>query len=97
MKIEETKMVKQIINHQFKILGIDMNFEGIPEDGMVQVGKKKKMWYDVYKFTEEQEEEWREYARQKLESNFLERSNFDYIDLRYGFVLELESKKEGPV
>lgn len=93
MKLEEGKLTMEVINHQFKILGLTDTFADIPEDGMIQIGKKKVIWYEYYHFTEDQEKEWRDWAKERLKNNPWELKYFDFIDLRYGFSLDFRNKE----
>lgn len=94
MQIDGTKLMREIVNKQFDIIGEKITFADIPEDGVVEVGKKKKNWWEVYHFTEEQEKEWKEWVDKKLEGNFLEEKQLVYIELRYGFTRDYSKKKE---
>ena len=58
--------MQRVMDKQFEILGVKVRFDDIPDDGLVEVGKKKKEWYNVYKFTEEQEEEWKKWAQEEI-------------------------------
>lgn len=79
------------------MLGIQKEFSGIPESGEVLVGKKKLPWYEVYKFTEAQEEEWRTWARDELQKVYDNKEAerwLMFIELVYGFVRDLKKKGE---
>lgn len=84
--------MKRLANHQFKIIGEKITFDDIPEDGQVTVGKKKKLWYDVYKFTEEQEEEWREWCKVEMMKHPLAVDGYT-LEMVYGFVRKLDKEK----
>ena len=84
---------EMIVNKQFEILGLDMKFEDIPEDELIDIGKgKKRLWYNHFKFTEEQEEEWRKWYR-GFNNKRLSEKELMFIELRYGFVLDYSKKK----
>lgn len=92
----------KVLDKQFEMLGVKIRFSDIPDSGVVSYtdGKKEKKdyWYNVYKFTEKQEKEWKEWAREELRRNFCadeEHLNrvFMNLELRYGFVIRY--KKEG--
>lgn len=55
------------------------------------------MWYDYYKMTEDQYEEWKKWALKKLEPEFEDEKErwdaFMQLDLLYGFILTI--KKDG--
>lgn len=87
MQIE--RKLKRVLNEQFNIIGAKITFEEIPEDGIVEVGKKKFRYWDVYKFKDrEQYEKWRKWAEEQLPEE-----NMDLIDLTWGlnFVIKKES------
>jgi len=88
-------LLNQIVDKQFEIIGVDMKFADIPEDEMVQVGDKKKPWWQVYHFTDEQEKEWREWMIKASGGRLSEQERI-FIELRYGFVLDY-SKKKGSI
>jgi hypothetical protein len=94
MEIEGPDQLTPVLNKQFEMLGLKMKFSDLPEDGIVQNGKKKDHWYNVYKFTEEQETEWREWAWERLKG--LENANYwmIYAELRYGFAVRYTRKGE---
>lgn len=94
MEIDGTKLMKRIVNKQFEIIGEKITFADIPADGIVEVGKKKKNWWEVYHFTEEQENEWKKWVEKEIEGNYLEDTQLLYIEMRYGFTRDY-SKKEG--
>jgi hypothetical protein len=75
------------------MIGADTTWEEIPDSGLV----KKKYWYDVYKFdSEDQYNEWREWATDKLRKEVLPElveENMNYLDLRYG--MKYRYKKPG--
>jgi len=79
-----------------------MKFSDIPDSGVVTYkdGKKEKKdyWYNVYKFTEEQEEEWKEWALEELRKICIDEDGaqevFRNIDLCYGFVRRYKRKGE---
>lgn len=101
MIIDGDKILTKIADKQFEILGVKMKFSEIPEHGVVTYmdGKKEKKdyWYNVYKFTEEQEEEWRKWAREEISKEWIEEEAervFRHMDLCYGFVIRYKRKGE---
>lgn len=86
------KLLTEIIDKQFEIIGEVIRFENIPDDGLIEVGKKKKYWYEHYKFTKEQEEEWVKWMKSKISGTLLSKKG-DYIEMRYGLIVDI--KKEG--
>ena len=85
-----SKFVESIINKQFEMIGVDFRFKDIPENGILLVDKKKKNWYDVYKFKDvNQYQLWREYLLKQLKGN---ESEANRIDFKYGLLYE--NKKE---
>lgn len=98
MKIEGDAIFTRIVNKQFEILGEKTRFSDIPDDGVVQNGKKKDYWYNVYKFTEEQESTWKQWALDELRevcSDDVEALEvLREIELLYGFVLRYTKKGE---
>lgn len=95
-------MFLKILNKQFEILGEKIKFEDIPENGIVtyKEGKKEKKdyWYNVYKFTEEQDKEWRKWALTELRKICADKVQaeevFRELDLLYGFVRRYKKKGE---
>lgn len=93
MEIEKDKILTKIVDKQFEILGVKMKFSDIPESGLVD-GKK---WYNVYKFTEEQELKWKEWALKELEEECDEKQAkeiFRELDMIYGFIRRYPKKGE---
>ena len=90
MKVERY-LVNEIIDKQFKIIGVDLKFADIPEDELIEVDKKKVLWYHHYKFTEEQEKEWKDWVIKKNQGK-LSHNELMFIELRYGFVLDYKKK-----
>lgn len=91
MKLE-SHLITEIADKQFEMIGETIRFKDIPSDELIVVGKKKVFWYDHYKFTEEQEEEWREWMLKQIVGTPYSKKG-SYIELRYGFIREI--KKEG--
>lgn len=93
MEIEkELEFLIPLIDKQFEMLGVPLRFKGIPEDQMVMVGKKKDYWYNLYRFTEEQEKEWMKWAEAELKKKGREKY-FYLLNMTYG--LPIKYKKEG--
>jgi hypothetical protein len=94
MDIEGPDQLLPILNKQFEMLGLKIKFSDLPEDGIVQNGKRKDNWYDVYKFTEEQEAEWRKWAWDQVKGMKDMDYWMTYAELRYGFVVRYTRKGE---
>lgn len=78
------KAIHRIINYQFKVIGEDIIFKDIPEGGEIIIGKKKKMWYDVYQYkNEEQYLQWKIWALEELEKG-QHSDKFDTLDMIWG-------------
>ncbi len=77
-------MVLRLVDHQFKMIGVKMSFLDLPEDEIITVGKKKMKWYDYYLFTEEQEQEWREWCKKEVMDSPYPVDLF-MVDMVYGF------------
>jgi len=90
------------VNKQFEMIGTQVRFEDIPEHGIVTYkdGKKDKKdyWYNIYKFTEEQEKEWKEWAvkelRKMCEDEKVVKEAFRQLEMLYGFVIRYTKKGE---
>lgn len=83
-------MLSRLVNQQFKIIGLKITLDDIPDNGYV--GKKK--WYTVYRMTEEQEEEWRQWMWKELEGNEDRQRISNYTELRYGLNINYVKKGE---
>lgn len=94
----EDKLLSKILNKQFEIIGETMTFEKIPESGLLPVGKKKDYWYNIYKFTEEQEKEWKDWALKELKKHYTvdeeAEAKLRDLELRYGFIIRYKKKGE---
>lgn len=97
MIIEGDEILLQILDKQFDILGMNMSFSDIPEDGIVTFKGKKEKWYNVYKFTEDQEEQWEKWAKEELRKVCADETHLEEVwrslDMTYGFVRRY--KKDG--
>lgn len=92
MVVEGDPMLTPIANKQFEMIGVKLKFADIPDSGVITVGKTKDYWYNIYKFTEQQEKEWRDWARQEMAETFSESEENQkdilmYLELRYGFTI----------
>lgn len=102
MIVQGDKALTRLANKQFEILGMKIKFSDIPDNGVVTYkdGKKEKKdyWYNVYKFTEEQEKQWRDWALAELRKICSEeevtRSVFRELELLYGFSIRYIKKGE---
>lgn len=82
------------------MLGLNLTLETLPEEG---IGKKKKPWYEVHKFdNEDQYNEWRKWGEEFLLNHYEKPHEMlkvmNYIDLVYGMSYTIpkeEVKKEG--
>lgn len=100
MIVQGDKALTRLANKQFEIIGEKMKFSDIPDNGVVtyKVGKKEKTdyWYNVYKFTEAQEEQWRNWALAELRKLCSEeevvKNIFREFELLYGFVTRYTKK-----
>lgn len=82
MEIGKSKLVKRVLDEQFKIIGVDMTFDKLEE--YIVVGKKKVRWCDYYKFEDEaQYLRWKDWALQELKKSIVP-ENFDKIDMLWG-------------
>lgn len=77
--------VKQLINKQFEIEGIDYDFERMSASGMVDIGKKNPVeWYNVYRFSSEAKyAEWKTLCLQHISAQ-----EFMHIDFKYGMTFK---------
>lgn len=95
MKIEFIdKRMESILNHQFKIAGIDMDFGRMKE--IIEEGKKKTPWYEYYLFDNKQQyEDWKEWAQSEMRKRNIS-EDFDKVDLLYGLNFKMKpTLKEG--
>jgi len=96
MIIEGDKILQRLADKQFEILGEKMRFSDIPDNGLVQNGKKKDEWYKVYKFTEDQYEGWKKFAIEELRTVCADDTHveevFRGLDMLYGFVIRYTKK-----
>lgn len=84
------KFIEKLIDKQFEMIGVEYRYKNIAEDGMVMIDKKKKNWYDVYKFKDcKQYEEWRKYILEQLKGNEKEANKLDF---HYGMVYKHEKE-----
>lgn len=75
-----SSFIEKLVNKQFEMIGVNFRMADIPEDGMIMVDKKKKVWYDYYKFeTQKQYEEWKQYILKELNGNTNEANRIDFI------------------
>jgi len=85
-----SSFIEKLVNKQFEMTGVNFRMADITEDGTILVDKKKKAWYDYYKFeTQEQYEEWKKYIIKELNGNMNEANRIDFM---YGMVYKY--KKE---
>lgn len=79
----------RLINKQFEMIGIDMRYENLPDDGKILPlkSKRREYWYEIYTFNDEKEYLlWRNWMREEIakEGYTNVESESMYIDLRYG-------------
>lgn len=89
----KNKVYEKIIDEQFIIIKEKITYRDIPENGLINIGKKSILWYNHYKFQNKEEYiQWKDWAIKEL--NKLGRSNeFTILDLTFG--LNYHIKKEG--
>lgn len=83
--------IKDLVNKQFEIEGIDYDFERLMNDGYITLkenGKEKKIeWYRYYKFSsEENYEKWKEFCLKHIT-----KKEFINLDFKYGMVYKYKS------
>jgi hypothetical protein len=94
--MKREQLIAKIVDKQFEMIGEKITLEGLPDDGMIEIGKKKMYWYDHYKFDNlEQYEEWRSWAEKEIKvlPNWLNELNF--IDLLYGMSYKIPKIQKG--
>ena len=75
--------VDDIVNEQFKIIGVNVKFEDIPEKG-IKVKNKYVKWFDYYKFKDEEEYlKWKRWALIEMDKMGT-KEKFDELDMLYG-------------
>lgn len=85
------KIYSSIIDEQFKIIGENIKFKDIPEDGNIEVKKKKMLWYEFYLFSnKEQYLKWKDWAQKELNKVGREK-DFDKMDMLYGLNYRYEN------
>lgn len=85
--IQLNKKLIRLIDKQFEMIKVDIRFSDIPKDGLVAVGKKKDYWYNVYKFSEEQEVEWEKWCMEELKNVYKNPYKiFAELNILYGFI-----------
>ena len=92
----EESLLEEIVNKQFEIAGESIRANQIPDDDMIEVGKKKIYWYYHYKFQNEaQWLEWRKWAEDRLREEGIKKveTELNQIDLIYGMAIHIP--KEG--
>lgn len=80
-------LLLKLINKQFEMLGLDLKYENIPDDGKLQTKTRRVYWYEIYNFTtEEQYRTWVDYVEKEVRgAAYVEpEAEVMYIDLRYG-------------
>lgn len=83
MEIDE-KVAEYLADKQFEIIGEKLKYKDIPEDGLIEINKKKIRWWEYYKFENKQQyEEWKLWALGELRKENIE-NQFDVIDMTYG-------------
>lgn len=68
------KVVERIVNKQFEMIGVDIRWGNIPEDGLVPKNKKEMIpWFEKYMFRDEKQyREWEKWAIEELKKENLE-------------------------
>lgn len=95
--IVEPSSLTYIADKQFEIIGEKIKFKDIPDSGVITIPKKKTgdYWYNLFKFTEEQEKEWRQWALKEL-SKITDKPEYALrsLELKYGFSIRYKKKGE---
>jgi hypothetical protein len=87
-----SSFTEKLINKQFEMIGVKFRHVDIPEDGIILVDKKKKNWYDYYKFENvEQYQEWKKFILEQLNGNEREANRIDFI---YGMVYKYKREDD---
>lgn len=84
------------MNKQFELIGETIRANQIPDDDLIEVGKKKIYWYYHYFFdNENQWLEWRAWVAKRLQEEGIKKveAELNQIDLIYGMAIRI--KKEG--
>lgn len=89
METGQTKEIRQLLNLQFKMIGENITFEEIPENGMMIIDKKKVHWFKLYKFKDE--EQYLKWKQELYKVEDLTELQLDMIDMVFG----LDYNKEG--
>lgn len=85
------KFIEKLIDKQFEMIGVNFRFKDIPDDNVILVNKKKKYWWEVYKFKDvEQYGEWRKYLLEQLKGNEKEVNRIDFC---YGLIYEYKKEE----
>lgn len=81
---QEANLLSFIINRQFELIGEQITYEDLPDDGVITIGKKKIRWYEHYLFRDEDQYlAWKAFAISELTPHNLQKK-FDLIDMTYG-------------
>lgn len=79
------KLVRELINKQFQICGIDLTYDDVTNN-------KIPNWYSKYTCTEKQNKKWREFGVKFLIKNGFTKKNaqkeMNYFNLDYGLRLK---------
>lgn len=88
-----SKFRESVIDRQFEMIGVKFRFADIPVDGMIEVGKKKKLWYEYYKFKDmEQYKEWKKFVLAQMNGN---EQDANELDFAYGMNYEYKKEENG--
>ncbi len=95
--MKKDELIEQVMNKQFQMIGEKITIASLPEDGLIEVGKKKIMWYQHYKFDSlEQYEQWRSWAEQELSSKLIKwKKELDFADMIYGMSYKIPKTQKG--
>ena len=92
--VVKPKFLIPLVDKQFEILGLQIRCKSIPEDGIITVGKKKDYWYNIYRFTEEEDKEWTEWCKSELAKINNGMKWYQHLSLVYGLPLSYKKERE---
>lgn len=85
LKKNNIDIITYLANEQFKIIGLKLKYEDLPDDGIIVFNGKKKKWWDCYGFSDQQQyEKWKSLAIKQLLKEGYEESYFNEIDMVVG-------------
>jgi len=85
LKKSSIDLLSYLANKQFSMIGVNLKYEDLPEDGTIVFNGKKKKWWDCYKFeTQDQYLKWKKLAIEQLKKEGYDESYFNEIDMVIG-------------